>query len=268
LTSSSKTLAPIGVGTGGYVQRTDWGKDKWDGKRYGWFAAGSFLVSALIFTTLIWPFKFDRATDPRLGSDFVGHLIAFALIAGSALAVAGAWALYDPDSRRTRTLLICLVLPVGLVVWWVGWLRTDHEAQADMFSVFNDYTPLIKNGDLLGDPYIRSGDASGATVCSDGPTVTIQKTTSETKFCTWVRRESGGARLDAGYTTIHPHTPKDPGAEISGSADVTVACFGRTPADLRAVRLLDKRCILQPNTALGELATRLPYNPSTTAIEP
>jgi hypothetical protein len=153
----------------------EWGKEHWDDKRFIRFAAGSIVVTALIFVGLVWPYKFSRATDPRLSSDVLPPLIGFGLLLAVALFVFGQGFVADgdADSRRWRTLAVCAVLPVALIAWWAVSLRSDHAAQADMFRTFKDYTLLIRNGDLLGDPYIDSGDRGGASICADGPGVTF-----------------------------------------------------------------------------------------------
>jgi hypothetical protein len=245
----------------------EWGKEHWDGKRYAWIAAGSFLLSALIVTGFIWPFKFDQATDPRLGSDFVNQLIAYGIGVATVLALANIWVLDGgQESRRTRTLMVCLALPVALLVWWAGWLRPDHQAQADMFTAFNNYTPLITNGDLLGSPSMESGSSSSALVCANGPEITLNRTSSATSFCAFVTRDNGHASIESGYTHVQPK-PKNEVAAIGGVDSFDVGCFAATPRELNlALVLSGKKCGQLVTNLAPEIATRLPYNPSTSVL--
>jgi hypothetical protein len=246
----------------------EWGKGHWDDKRYIRFALGSIAVTALIFVGLVWPYKFTQATDPRISTDVLLPLFGFGILLAVALFVFGRNFVNDArplspdgsaDGRRLRTLVICTGLPVALVAWWAVSLRSDHAAEADMFSAFKDYTQLIKNGDLLGDPSIDSGGAEIATVCADGPGVTLRVANpavkpvnaDKTSFCAAISRDNGQTEVEAGYSRIR---------------GLHLACFYPADPTVRSLLRAQQPYDCTAPESFPEITTRLPYNPSTTVL--
>jgi hypothetical protein len=252
-----------------------WAKDKWDEKRYLRFAAGSFVLAAMIFLGLVWPYKFSLATDPRLSSDLLPPLIGFGILAAVLMILL--WSVWvseagiqfdgDTDGRRWRTLAISGALPIALIAWWAVSLRSDHAAQGDMFSAFKAYTPLIKNGDLLGNPSVDSGGASTSTICANGPEITLKKTATDTEFCAVVTRDKGHAQIDSGYTMIQPRLNSAKAVDPN-EADFGIGCFASDPRELGLIELVtnNKNCATAVANLPPDLSSRVPYNPTTSVL--